>query len=342
MAKIKVLILRFSSIGDIILTTPVIRCLKKQLSQVEIHYCTKLHYRQLIESNPYIDKCIYLEDSILALIKQLKNEKYDYIIDLHHNIRTLSIKSALKVKNFSFNKLNYKKWLYVNFKIDSMPDVHIVDRYLDTLKSLGVRNDQAGLDYFIPSKDDLKRYPKGILPGDDYVAFAIGGQHQTKKMPISKILELCRKINYPIVFLGDHHDARLADEVIQTLEKENHFVEEEEGNWAVKVATRTQWYNACGKYNINQSASIIRDAKYVISHDTGLMHIAASFKKKIYSIWGSTTPALGMYPYKTSFVTIENKDLKCRPCSKIGYQQCPYGHFKCMNELSLEIPFPEE
>ena len=340
MAKKKILILRFSSIGDIVLTSPVVRCVKKQLRDAEVHYCTKFCYHQLVENNPYIDKLFYLKDDIWKLIKQLKKEKYDYIIDLHNNIRTLTIKSALLTKNFSLNKLNYKKWLYVNFKIDAMPDVHIVDRYMDTLKALNIQNDNQGLDYFIPTKDEMNIFETDLMPKQPYVAFAIGGQHQTKRLPVHKIIELCKQIKHPVIFLGDELDAPVAEQVIQHFEKENTFKEEMDGGVAVKIAPKTLFFNACGKYNINQSASIIRDARYVISHDTGLMHIAAAFKKMIYSIWGSTTPTLGMYPYKTNFVAIENKDLGCRPCSKIGFEECPYKHFKCMNDLSFKKPLP--
>ena len=97
-------------------------------------------------------------------------------------------------------------------------------------------------------------------------------------------------------------------------------------------------WNACGKYRLSQSASLISQARYVISHDTGLMHISAAFQKPIVSIWGSTVLDLGMYPYRTKFIALENKKLWCRPCSKIGYSSCPLGHFKCMKELSFNTP----
>ena len=137
MARKKILILRFSSIGDIVLTTPVPRTLKAQLD-AKIHYATKKNYRVVLEGNPYIDKLHLLEDDLGALITELKAEKFDYIIDLHHNLRTLMIKRRLGVKAYSFNKLNVEKWLMTNFKINKLPNVHIVDRYMETLAPLGV------------------------------------------------------------------------------------------------------------------------------------------------------------------------------------------------------------
>src|SRR6187402_803655 len=147
----KFLIIRFSSIGDIVLTTPVIRCLKQQVPGAEVHFLTKENYRGIISSNPYVDKVQLLGSSWDLMIHQLQQEDYDYIIDLHHNLRTLRIKKALKRgQHFSFNKLNIQKWLLTAFKINRLPAVHIVDRYLYTLKNFNVVNDGKGLDYFFP------------------------------------------------------------------------------------------------------------------------------------------------------------------------------------------------
>lgn len=319
---VKILILRFSSIGDIVLTTPVVRCLKQQLAGAEIHYCTKRAYQSLIDYNPYIDKRYFLDDSLPQLIDQLRAERYDYVIDLHNNLRTRIIKLRLGVRSYSFDKLNFRKWLYVRWKVNALPSVHIVDRYMATVLPLGVKNDELGLDHFIPYKDQVET---DWLPGThqhSYVAYAIGGQHATKKLPVPRMIELCRRIGHPIVLLGGKEDHDAGQAVVQAL-----------GESLI--------YNACGKYNLNQSASLLQRARVVFSHDTGLMHIAAALKKKIYSIWGSTTPQLGMYPYKTAYVILEKAGLECRPCSKIGYSQCPLKHFKCMNELSFDFEVKE-
>lgn len=311
MKKTKFLIVRFSSIGDIVLTTPVPRCIKMQYPNAEVHFATKQSFKVLVENNPYIDQYHLLGKSLNEFIEILKVENFDYIIDLHNNLRTSIIKLRLSsAKSFSFDKINFKKWLLVNLKIHQMPDIHIVDRYLDTVKSLGIRNDQKGLDYFIPEKDQVQI-------NESYVAFAIGGQHFTKKLPTERIIEVCQKINGKVMLLGGKEDSPAANEIEQTL-----------GNKII---------NACGKYNLNQSASLVQQADYIITHDTGLMHIASALKKKVISIWGNTVPEFGMYPYLTEFKIIENKELSCRPCSKIGYAKCPKGHFKCMNDLKLDF-----
>ena len=319
---LKVLVIRFSSIGDIVLTTPVVRCLKTQRPDIELHYVTKASYRFLIADNPYIDKIHVLEESLWGLIGKLRQEKFDVVIDLHNNLRTLQLKTALGVESYSFNKLNWEKWLFVNLKVKAMPNVHIVDRYLDATRKLGVVNDDRGLDYFIPYKDIIEPDWLPITHQNGYVAYAIGGQHETKKLPLERMIELCQKINYPIVLLGGKEDAENGEAIERALGKE-------------------RVYNACGKCNFNQSASLVQQSKLVFSHDTGLMHVAAAFKKKVYSIWGNTVPEFGMYPYQTNFVILENRQLDCRPCSKIGNKRCPKGHFKCMNELSLQFEIKE-
>jgi ADP-heptose:LPS heptosyltransferase len=328
--KTKFLIIRFSSIGDIILTTPVVRCLKKQFPNAEIHFVTKKNYYSLLENNPYIDEVFLLEKSLFDLLSILKSENYDFVIDLHNNLRSGIIKNYLGVfswknlfqkksllKTFSFDKLNFRKWILVKFKKNIMPNVHIVDRYLATITSFGIKNDAAGLDYFIPEKDifNLKTLPENYQK--NYVVYAIGGQHETKKLPLKKMIELCQTIQKPLILIGGKEDFEQGEQLVSELQGK-------------KITL-----NLCGKLNLNQSASIVEQSDLVYTHDTGMMHVAAALKKNIISIWGNTVTALGMYPYQTNFEVIENKDLHCRPCSKIGYNKCPLGHFRCMNDLSF-------
>ncbi|HEY6902333.1 MAG TPA: glycosyltransferase family 9 protein [Puia sp.] len=321
----KFLVIRFSSIGDIVLTTPVVRCLKKQVATAEVHFLTKAAFRPILAANPYIDKIHCLEDDLGEVIGILRGEDFDYVIDLHHNLRTAKVKRALGKKTFSFDKLNIRKWLYTNFKWNRMPDRHIVDRYMDTVASFGVRNDGAGLDYFIPAGDELK---PGDIPTSHqagYVGVVIGAALATKKLPFHKLEEVVMQARHPLILLGGKEDAEVGERLAAID--------------PVKV------YNACGKFNLNESAALVRQAKLVVTHDTGLMHIAAALKRPVLSIWGNTVPEFGMYPYYGEnflfhykggavgvkpYEMMEVGGLSCRPCSKIGYKKCPKGHFKCM------------
>ena len=320
----KILILRFSSIGDIVLTTPVVRCVKQQVPEAEVHYCTKQAFRNILDNNPYIDKVHVLEGSLSELVQQLKAENFDYIIDLHNNLRTRVIKARLGKPGRSFNKLNYEKWLMVNFKVNRLPDVHIVNRYLDAAASLGVKDDGKGLDYFIPAQDEVDIYALLAPFRQGYVAFAIGAQHYTKRLPTARIIELCERLQQPVILLGGKEDAATGEEIVSYFQ-----------NRTTSNEQQITVYNACGKYNLNGSASLVRQAEKVVSHDTGLMHIAAAFRKDIVSIWGNTIPEFGMFPFRTRYKVLEVHGLSCRPCSKIGYSKCPKGHFKCM----WDIPF---
>lgn len=319
----KFLIIRFSSIGDIVLTTPVIRCLKKQVPDAEVHFLTKDSFRSVIEHNPYIDKLHVLAHSWDLMIEELKEENYDYIIDLHHNSKTLRVKSALKKKSFSFYKLNIQKYIYTAFKINLLPKQHIVDRYLKTVESFGVKNDGTGLEYFISKEEETKLSDIPASHHAGYIACVIGAAHGTKRWPVHKWKEFCSAMNHPIILLGGNEDAVNGDEIAAV---DN-----------VKV------YNACGKFKLNESADLVRKAKLVISNDTGLMHIAAAFKKPVISLWGNTVPSFGMYPYYGNrftdvqlFDVLQTNKLWCRPCSKIGYDKCPLGHFKCMEKISSQ------
>lgn len=317
----KVLIIRFSSIGDIVLTSPVIRCLKTQRPNIELHYLTKKAFAPILESNPHLNKVYSFDpkqESLSSIISRLKTEQYHYIIDLHKNLRSQYIAYQLGVKRFSFNKLNVKKWLLTQFKIDWMPNVHIVDRYLDSLQPLQIKNDDKGLDYYIP--------PSAYLPLQDfdprltkesYIVFVIGAAHFTKRLPATKIEEICRSLSSElIVLIGGKGDLKAA----QTIEKAGKHI-----------------VNLCGQLNLHQSAAVVQQARLVVAHDTGFMHIAAALKRPILVIWGNTVPQFGMYPYLPAqapkYSSIEHPNLSCRPCSKIGHKECPKGHFKCMQEL---------
>jgi ADP-heptose:LPS heptosyltransferase len=314
--KVKFLIIRLSSIGDIVLTTPVIRCLKQQVEEAEVHYLVKERFFPVIAANPYIDKIHVYRGSLRQTIRELKEEDFHYIIDLHHSLRSKLIKFRLRVLALTFRKLNFRKWILVRFHRNCLPDIHIVDRYLETVRLFDVRNDGKGLDYYIPPGEEVA---PGILPDSfkqGYIVFVIGAMHATKRLTTGKITAICREISAPVILLGGPG-------------------EKDEGEH-IAIAAGPHVFNGCGAYSINQSASLLKQARLVITHDTGLMHIAAAFHKKILSIWGNTVPAFGMYPYLPDPASrmFEINGLPCRPCSRIGYSRCPKRHFKCILQIS--------
>ena len=324
MAK-KILIIRFSSIGDIVLASPVFRCVKKQLFDTEVHFLTKLSYKIVTAANPFIDKFFYYDDNMEELLERLKAENYDHVIDLHNNFRSNKIKRILSVDTHTIDKLTFKKFLLTQLNIDVMPNRHITQRSLDAVLPIGVKDDGGGLDYFIAKEYELKRddIPTSHLAG--FIVIVIGATYFTKRFPVHKILELCSKINHPIILLGGKEDAANG-KTISDFD-------------SVKI------YNACGKFNISESADIIKKAKLVISNDTGMQYIACALKRPVIALWGGTTPDLDVEPYYGSnFLRNQQKsinenvvlNLKCQPCSKYGLNKCPLDHFYCMEKINVD------
>jgi heptosyltransferase-2 len=308
----KILVIRFSSMGDIIYTTPVVRCLKLQLPYTEVHFLTKPAFKYIYEGNPYLDKLLFLKQELAGTIAEIKAERYDYIIDLHNNLRTAIIKINAGVKSSSYKKQPILKWLSLKFRLKLVAPVHLVDRYLKAVAFLGVKNDGGPVNYYIKSGHVLSN----LLPASHlqpYVVFIIGATHFTKRLPNEKIISICREINYPVVLLGGSDVKKNGDEIEQ------------------KTANV---YNACGKTTLDESVFILSNAVNIIGFDTGLTHIAEAFNKPITSIWGGTVPELlGVQPYNVKHALVAGVDLPCRPCSKFGLEKCPLGHFKCMNDM---------
>lgn len=312
MKPLKILLIRFSSIGDIVLTTPVIRMLKQQLG-AEVHFLTKRQFASLLTHNPYLSKIIEFDGNLGQVRLELKAQQYDRIIDLHHNLRSRLITWGIWGRTNRFDKLNWRKWWLVRLKRNILPKVHIVDRYLAACKDLGIQADGKGLDFFISPQDQRVEG----LPATPFLALVVGAAHATKRIPMNVLKEIVTLSSVTVVVLGGKEDEATGLELAEWMPE--------------KVI------NYCGRLRLGQSAFVLKLAQKVITPDTGLMHIAAAFDQEIISIWGSTVPAFGMTPYQVSkshIVEVEN--LSCRPCSKIGFSDCPKGHFQCMMGLDLQ------
>lgn len=313
----KLLIIRFSSIGDIVLTSPIIRCLKQQIPNAEIHFITKKSFQEIVTYNPNVAKVYTIEMEVAEVKSALQKEQYDAVIDLHDNIRSRQLCTFLNTKTYRYNKQRLARFLYIQFKIDILKN-HVVDRYFSAVKKLNVINDGKGLDYFIPEKEDvgIEKLPFTHIAG--FCVIVIGAKHYTKQIPMEKLEILCRQISMPIILLGGLEDAYKGVQ-LSTID-------------SFKI------FNACGNFSINQSASILRKAKFVITPDTGMMHIAAAFNKRTIAIFGGTEKRLGFTPYmsNSNWTMIENTSLNCRPCHKHGLDNCPKGHFKCMLDLDMQ------
>ncbi len=313
---IKILIIRFSSIGDLVLTTAAIRCLKEEIPGCEIHLLVKPAYQEVLAANPHISYIHLYGENLEETLVELRAQQFDYVIDFQNNFRSARISKKLGKPVYKVRKHNIQKWLMVNLKMKKLKVPHFALRCIQTLKPLGITDDGKGLDYYY----NTPTLPPNIIPDKPYYCIVMGGTHFTKRLPNSKVVELIEKIGKPVVLLGGKKEI-------------------DDAKW-VEQKLYTKIYNCVGLLTLNQSALLIDKAVSVISNDTGLMHIAAALKKPIVSIWGNTTPQMGMTPYygqeTMPQLYSEVMGLSCRPCSKLGKDSCPKKHFKCMIYQDLD------
>jgi ADP-heptose:LPS heptosyltransferase len=306
----RILVIRFSSMGDILLTTPVLRALREKYPQGEIHFLTKAKFREAIETHPVPDQFWYLENSLHEIIRQLQQVRFDIVIDLHASMRSALVRFQLNGDHFIFPKKSLKRWLWMKYRIGKPDSRHIVERYMAALKPLGIISSAGKLEFNIHS-EVLNRV---VLEKKQHfqqnpVAIVLAATWNTKKWPEEHFIRFLKGLNRSFVLLGGPGEQAMGDRILQ----------ETQGG-----------INLCGHCTLQESAAWIEQAPFVITHDTGLMHLAAALQKTCFVIWGNTTPELGMYPWKTEFYNLEVRGLECRPCTHLGHAVCPKGHFACM------------
>lgn len=303
----KVLVIRFSSIGDILLCTPVIRCMRNQ-RQANITFLTGEKFKNLLSGSPYIDRIVTDAEGIMATRRWIQAQNFDLIIDLHKNRTSTLLTLGLSTTVTRYDKLNVKKWWYVLTKQKVLPDKHLVDRYFDALKKVNVSNDGLGLDFPLNPDAAVNDLPPS------YNVIVLGAAHKTKRIPEAIVSQWVQRSSLPVVLIGGADVTREGKSLCEIYSK--------------KVI------NFTGQLTIDESAYVLSRAEKILTGDTGMMHLSAALKKSVIVLWGNTTPAFGMYPYYGNQHVIwqskEVPDLSCRPCSKLGFQECPKGHFKCM------------
>lgn len=315
----KILVIRFSAIGDIVLTSPIIRALKK--SGYEVHYLVKRQFKSAIQNNQYIDKLFTLEEPHLK--ECLRLEKYEMVIDLQNNLKSLKIRSGLSKDIRIVNKENLKKLVLVRTGLDLLKREHIVDRYFKTIENTGAKNDGKGLDFYLI--DDFRLAPNKTECSIEqtYIAWVIGASYPKKTLPAEHIIQTCNVLKMPVLLVGGAQD-------------------EKKGAKIVSAAIGKNVHNLCGKLSLEESAFVVKKSSLVLSNDTGLMHIAAAYQKDIISFWGCTKPSLGMFPYKPGTRSKEMISPSQKPpCSKLG-NRCKSDTNGCIqhikvNDIILEI-----
>jgi len=279
-----------------------------------IHYLVKEKYQMAIESNPYIDHIISFQSISESIIKKLKLENYDLIIDLQNNFTSFILKIRLRIKSYTVNKKNWQKFLFIYLGLDLLQG-HVVDRYFGCVYKMGVYNDNQGLDYFLPSNID---FDCGLELSQKFIVWSIGGSFINKQLSSAQIIEVCNVLNDTIVLLGGENEKKMGLDVVFN-------------------STNKQIHNFCGKLTLNQSAYLIKKSHLVLTNDTGLMHVASAFKKNIISFWGCTKPKLGFSPNLMGYKCVEIvANPTYNPCSKHG-NRCKLTRDGCVKKINSKL-----
>ncbi|NOX65360.1 MAG: glycosyltransferase family 9 protein [Chlorobi bacterium] len=308
----KVLIIRLSSLGDVLLATPVVRSLKKNYPDLTIDFFVKQNFEVAIRLNPNINSMIIYNDSP-ELATQLKENNYDLVIDLHNNFRTKKIVKQLGLPYYKFIKPNLEKFLLVHTKINLLKEKKPIPvRYAEVIPDFNL--DDKGLELFIP--DGIHSELEGL---NNVVGFAPGAFHFTKRWLIEYYAELGKKLNedgYTIAILGGESDKTICMDLQKMIPNS---------------------LDLSNNNNLFQTAAHIKNCEALICNDSGLMHTASAIGTPVIAIFGSTVREFGFAPYGIKSIVVENSELKCRPCTHIGKSKCPKGHFKCMKEITPDL-----
>jgi lipopolysaccharide heptosyltransferase II len=320
----RILIIRLSSLGDVIMTTPLIKAVKKLYPESIIDYCTKAEYSEIIRSSPVINTIIEADneltfDNLKVLKKKLKQNNYDLIIDAHNKLNTFYLRLFMKGEKLKLKKYSFRKFMLVKFKINMMKDLPpVIQRYLDILPNKpGNIFPEIATDYSAAKKIADFFASLNIQSNNNIICIIPSSKHFTKTYPPELYAEIINKFDtkkYTFLLTGKGNDKVNIDLIISK--------------------TGNNVYNLCDKFNVIETAELMKRCMLVVTGDTGPMHIAEAVGTPILMLAGSSVKEFGFYPQSVKAVILENNFLSCRPCSHIGRDKCPKGHFKCMREIS--------
>ncbi len=318
LGKIKrILVIRLSSLGDILLTTPLLRSIKCKYQNMEIDFLVREEYSDTIKLNPNLSNVYKLSrrDDSAELIEELKSRDYDLIIDLQNNFRSTKIAKKLNTEVRKYRKPNFKKFLLVKAKINLLKDMKSIPvRYSEALEKFEL--DNKGLELHF-SEDNIR------LEDNKYIGIAPGSRHFTKMWPEEYFIELGNMLEaegYIPVLFGGASDL----EICQTMHK------------SIKSSV-----NLCNDNNLLETAANMAKCKAIICNDSGMMHTASAVGTPVVTFFGSTVQEFGFAPYGVKSILFEIDNLSCRPCSHIGRSRCPKGHFKCMKDITPNFVYNE-
>jgi heptosyltransferase-2 len=311
----KILIIRLSSLGDVLLAAPLIRAVRNTYPDAALDFCVRTEYADAVRYNPNITNLFEFprsQQDISALTEKLSNHNYDLIIDLQNNRRSKRLISGSRAEIRSFRKRSIDKFLLVHFKINRLTDAPpIPKRYADSAEIK--MSDDTGLEFYFPSGYQRKQLP------DNCITLCPGARHYTKRYPIDYFIETGNELvreGYCVIITGGSADKDIAGHVAAGIKGS---------------------LNMTNDNDLFLTADILSQSLAVLCNDSGLMHLACAVHTPAAVIFGSTVKEFGFTPYGNRNIILENNSLSCRPCSHIGRSRCPKKHFKCMNDLKPDF-----
>jgi heptosyltransferase-2 len=328
----KILIIRFSSIGDILLATPIIRILRQKFPDAQIDFLTKTRFAELLQAHPGLNQVIQFDETagvgeLFRIKKRIRQTHYDWFVNIHNNLRTVFLCSFNPVPHkFKLNKRAFKRWLLVKFKWNFYRElVPVYQRYLEPLRAFGIADDGLGLEFFLDSQavEKVEREYQTFLSRHQLlIGMVPGATYATKRWLPERFAQvadlLATRFHAGIIFFGGNPEVALHAEILSQM--------------------KTPALSLAGQLSLQESAAMLNHCQLVISNDSGLMHLAAALKKKLIAIFGSTTRELGFFPSAPEQIILE-QPLPCRPCTHVGRHACPKKHFNCMKQISVEAVF---
>lgn len=331
----KILIIRFSSIGDIVLASPLIRVLRSRFPAARIDFLVKAEFADLVRYNHHLSSTIELHGDTFRDLRGLRStihrERYDVILDIHNSLRSryLRIHSGAK-RTFVINKRMLRRFALIHWKWNLYNGiVPVAERYLETADALGIENDDKGLEIFIPDEthsavsSKISKYRPEHF--DAVVGVGPSAKHFTKMWLPERFVEVARALaqyhNAKIFLFGGREDTHRCKEITEAV------------NAAVGHEAAI---NLGGQLTLLETAAALDFCDVLVCNDTGLMHLAAARQRPVVAIFGPTVREFGFFPYGTEATVIEQTDLTCRPCTHIGSRKCPKGHFLCMKNISSQ------
>ncbi|OGB98796.1 hypothetical protein A2V82_07990 [candidate division KSB1 bacterium RBG_16_48_16] len=326
----KILVIRLSSIGDILLASPLLRLLKKRFPGAELSFLVKKKFLEAISTNKHVDRVISLDTTaglpeLMRIRSFIKRQNFDLILDIHNNFRSLFLRTGIGADVFSYPKFRWQRFLLIRFKWNLYDEIiPVYRRYLYSVRELGIEDDGLGLEFWVD--DAASARIENVLASARFskerfiLCLAPGAGFETKRWLPEYFVDVAnrfvREREAQVLLLGDERDRKITRTI--TAQLNGHFLD------------------LSGEISLMESAAALTFADLFITNDTGLMHLAVALSVKTIAVFGPTTSELGFFPTAPHALVVENSGLSCRPCTHIGSRKCPKKHFRCMREVVPE------